>query len=88
MAHRFNRHDTLSEVRAMMPRVRGWLESMLQLRHEYATISKRVDNMMSVQSDVGGKSVNQSIKLLSEIQAILGKFKACLLYTSPSPRDS
>ena len=86
MAHRFNRHDTLSEVRAMMPRVRGWLESMLQLRHEYATISKRVDNMMSVQSDVGGKSVNQSIKLLSEIQAILGKFKAHQIFIKDAER--
>ena len=74
MAHRFKKHYTLAEARAMMPRVREWLDSMVQLRHEYATISKRVDNMMSAQSDVGGDSVNQSIKLLSEIQAILGEF--------------
>ena len=45
MAHRFKKHYTLAEARAMMPRVREWLDSMVQLRHEYATISKRVDNM-------------------------------------------
>ena len=86
MAHRFNKHYTLAEARAMMPRVREWLESMFQLRHEYATISKRVENMMNAQSDVGGDSVNQSIKLLSEIQAILGKFKAHQIFIKDAER--
>jgi hypothetical protein len=86
MAHRFKKHYTLAEARAMMPRVREWLDSMVQLRHEYATISKRVDNMMSAQSDVGGDSVNQSIKLLSEIQAILGEFKTHQIFIKDAER--
>ena len=59
----------------MMPTVREWLERMNQLRQEYAEVSRRVDNMMNAQSDVGGNSVNHSIKLLSELQGILGEFK-------------
>jgi hypothetical protein len=86
MAHRFKKHYTLAEARAMMPRVREWLDSMVQLRHEYATISKRVDNMMSAQSDVGGDSVNQSIKLLSQIQAILGEFKTHQIFIKDAER--
>ena len=75
MAYRYRKHYTLAEARSMMPKVREWLEQMNQLRHEYADISRRVDSMMNVQSDVGGNSVNQSIKLLSDIQGILGEFK-------------
>ena len=59
----------------MMPMVKEWLERMNQLRHEYAEVSRRVDNMMNSQSDVGGSSVNHSIKLLSDLQGILGEFK-------------
>ena len=86
MAHRFKKHYTLAEARAMMPRVKEWLNSMVQLRHEYGMISKRVDNMMSVQSDVGGDSVNQSIKLLSDIQSILGEFKKHEIFIKDAER--
>jgi len=75
MPNRFSKHYTLGEARAMMPTVREWLERMNQLRQEYAEVSRRVDNMMNAQSDVGGNSVNHSIKLLSDLQGILGEFK-------------
>ena len=57
-----------------MPKIREWLGEMNQRRHEYAEVSKRVDSMMNAQSDVGGSSVNQSIKLLSETQGFLKLF--------------
>ena len=75
MAYRFSKHYTLAEARAMMPTVREWLEQMNRLRHEYAEVSRRVDSMMNAQADVGGNSVNHSIKLLSDLQGILGEFK-------------
>ena len=75
MPTRFSKHYTLAEARAMMPQVREWLERMNQMRHEYAEVSRRVDNMMDAQSDVGGSSVNHSITLLSDIQGVLGEFK-------------
>jgi len=86
MAYRFSKHYTLAEARAMMPKIREWLERMNQLRHEYAEISRRVDSMMNAQSDVGGNSVNQSIKLLSEIQAILGEFKRHQIFIKDAER--
>ena len=75
MAHRFKKHYTLAEARAMMPRVREWLDSMVQLRHEYATISKRVDNMMSAQSDVRDDSLNRSNKNHTQNQTSRVAFK-------------
>ena len=74
MPSQHNKHYTLAEARALMPKIREWLGEMNQRRHEYAEISKRVDSMMNAQSDVGGSSVNQSIKLLSEIQGFLNLF--------------
>jgi len=75
MPNRFSKHYTLAEARSMMPQVKEWLERMNQMRHEYADVSRRVDNMMNSQSDVGGNTVNRSLKLLSDIQGILGEFK-------------
>ena len=43
MAYRYKKHYTLAEARAMMPKIREWLERMNQLRHDYAEISLRVD---------------------------------------------
>ena len=86
MAYRFSKHYTLAEARAMMPKIREWLERMNQLRHEYAEISRRVDSMMNAQSDVGGNSVNQSIKLLSDIQSILGEFKKHEIFIKDTER--
>jgi len=75
MPNRFSKHYTLAEARSMMPQVKEWLERMNQMRHEYADVSRRVDNMMNSQSDVGGNTVNRSLKLLSDIQGVLGEFK-------------
>ena len=75
MPNRFSKHYTLAEARSMMPQVKEWLERMNQMRHEYADVSRRVDNMMNSQSDVGGNTVNHSVKLLSDIQGVLGEFK-------------
>ena len=54
MAYRYKKHYTLAEARAMMPKIREWLERMTLLRHDYAEISQRVDSMLNTQSDVGG----------------------------------
>ena len=86
MAYRFRKHYTLAEARAMMPKIREWLKRMNHLRHEYAEISRRVDSMMTAQSDVGGDSVNQASKLLPEIQAVLGEFKTHQIFIKDAER--
>ena len=75
MPNRFSKHYTLAEARAMMPQIKEWLKRMNQMQLEYTEVSQRVHNMINSHSDVGGSSVNNSIKLLSDIQAILGEFK-------------
>ncbi len=75
MANHFSTHYTLAEARAMMPQVREWLKQISLLRHEYTEVSRCIDKMMKERSDIGGISINQSIKLLSKIQTVFSEFK-------------
>ena len=75
MANNFSTHYTLAEARAMIPQVREWLKHISLLRHEYTEVSRCIDKMMKERSDIGGISINQSIKLLSKIQTVFSEFK-------------
>ena len=64
MPYRFKKHYTLAEARAMLPKVSEWLDDLARLREEHEKLSQRVANLVSAQSDVGGESVNNSLKVL------------------------
>ena len=75
MPYRFKKHSTLAEARAMLPKVSEWLDDLARLREEHEKLSQRVANLVSAQSDVGGESVNNSLKVLFAMQSIYGAFK-------------
>ena len=75
MPYRFKKHYTLAEARAMLPKVSEWLDDLARLREEHEKLSQRVANLVSAQSDVGGESVNNSLKVLFAMQSIYGAFK-------------
>ena len=75
MPYRFKKHYTLAEARAMLPKVSEWLDDLARLREEHEKLSQRVANLLSAQSDVGGESVNNSLKVLFAMQSIYGAFK-------------
>ena len=75
MPYRFKKHYTLAEARAMLPKVSEWLDNLARLREEHEKLSQRVANLVSAQSDVGGESVNNSLKVLFAMQSIYGAFK-------------
>ena len=75
MGNHFSTHYTIAEARSMMPQVREWLKQINLLRHEYTEVSRCIDKMMKERSDIGGISINQSIKLLSKIQTVFSEFK-------------
>ena len=75
MPYRFKKHYTLAEARAMLPKVSEWLDDLARLREEHEKLSQRVANLLSAQSDVGGESVNNSLKALFAMQSIYGAFK-------------
>jgi hypothetical protein len=75
MAYRFKKHYTLAEARAMLPKITEWLNDLFRLQIEHDKLSKRVSNLVSTQSDVGGESVNNSLKVLFAMQSIYEAFK-------------
>ena len=75
MPYRFKKHYTLAEARAMLPKITEWLKDLSHLQVEHDNLSNRVSNLVSAQSDVGGESVNNSLKVLFAMQSIYEAFK-------------
>jgi hypothetical protein len=75
MAHRFNKHYTREEARALLPTVRQWLEHLSQYRVDLETADRRVAGLMPTGNDVGGELVNKSVRLTAEVRELLQKFQ-------------
>jgi len=75
MDHRFEKHYTREEARALLPQVRHWLKQLNGLRHDLERHDKRLNSLRSSGQDLGGETVNQWIRGLAELQAVLGEFQ-------------
>ena len=75
MPHRFQRHYTREEARALLPKLREWLDRLEELRTELEKIDRRLAGLMTSGQDTGGKLVNQSVKMLGELKQILQEFE-------------
>lgn len=75
MAQRFKKHYTREEARALLPKLRGWLERLDRLRHDLEKNDRRLAGLMAEGQDTGGDLVNQSVKLLIEIKRLLQEFQ-------------
>jgi hypothetical protein len=75
MAHRFDKHYTREEARALLPQLRQWLERLNRLRHDLERFDKRLSGLMQPGGDVGGETVNQWIRALADMQAVLAEFQ-------------
>jgi hypothetical protein len=74
MSWRYKKHYTLEEARALLPKVRKWLERLNRLRAEMEQNEKRVEGLMTGGADVGGKLVNTWIRNLADIRELLVEF--------------
>ncbi|MGA9778067.1 MAG: DUF2203 domain-containing protein [Limisphaerales bacterium] len=75
MKHRFNKHYTRDEVRALLPQIRKWLERLTELRQLLERQEKRLDALMKQGHDVGGPTVNDQVRTLADVQVILAEFQ-------------
>lgn len=75
MSHRFRKHYTIAEARALLPQLREWLTELNQLRRRLRQMDERLSQMVSGGADVGGESVHTHLKLLSHFQDMLREFK-------------
>src|ERR1051325_686636 len=76
MPHRFRKHYTLDEARALLPQVRVWLHTIHQLRRRLQQLDDRIGQMIADGADAGGESVHTQVKLLAELRDALHNFEA------------
>ena len=75
MAHKFKKHYTREEARALLPKVRLWLDELSVVRMELEKNDRRLQGLASPGTDIGGNLVNQNVKLLGEMKELLLRFE-------------
>ena len=75
MEHRFDKHYTREEARALLPQIRQWLERLNQLRHVLERQEKRLEALMKQGHDTGGQTVNDQVRTLADVQEVLAEFQ-------------
>jgi hypothetical protein len=75
MSHRFRRHYTLDEARALLPQVRRWLESLERLRAELDQRDRRLAGLLATGKDLGGPGVRLWLEGFAALQETLHEFR-------------
>jgi hypothetical protein len=75
MENRFDKHYTRDEARALLPKIRQWLEQLNRLRQDLERIDKRLSGLTGQGNDLGGETVNSWIRALADMQGILAEFQ-------------
>jgi len=86
MAHRFTKHYTREEARALLPTLREWLGRLEELREELDQNDRRLAGLTGPGQDQGGELVNRSVRLVAEMKDVLGKFSARQIVIKDLPR--
>ncbi len=76
MSFLFSKHYTIEEARGLLPRIRKWLEEIDALRDRLVQLDVRLNSLSSTGNDVGGETVNSSLKLRADFQSVLQEFAA------------
>ena len=74
MTHRFEKHYTREEARALLPKVRQWLEQLGELRLALEQNDQRLAGLMATGQDLGGDLVNKTVKVLGAMKELLEEF--------------
>lgn len=75
MAHRFQKHYTRDEARALLPQLRQWLAELNRLREDSERLERRLGGLTTEGQDTGGETVNKWIRSLAGMQAVLQEFQ-------------
>ncbi|MEO6184190.1 MAG: DUF2203 domain-containing protein [Verrucomicrobiota bacterium] len=71
----FSKHYTLEEARALLPEVRKWLAEIDLLQQQLGQLDLRLSSLSSSGDDVGGETVNTSIKTQTRLHGVLKEFE-------------
>jgi hypothetical protein len=74
MPHHFHKHYTRDEARSLLPEVRHWLDALLVLRGQIQERDQQLTELMQPGCDLGGELVNEWVRSLAELKAVLKEF--------------
>ncbi len=75
MAYVFKKHYTRDEARALLPKVREWLNRLCALRRKMVQDEKAISELLAAGNDAGGDVVNRSLRALAEFKVVLMEFQ-------------
>jgi hypothetical protein len=75
MELQFTKHYTLDEARALLPRIRVWLDKLVELRASASDCDNRLSAMLADGADLGGETVNGCVRVLAQIKSALREFQ-------------
>jgi hypothetical protein len=74
MTHKYHKHYTREEARALLPQIREWLVKLRALRDELAMLDQRIAHLLKDGDDVGGEVVNSWVKKVTQTKRMLSEF--------------
>jgi hypothetical protein len=75
MPYQFTKHYTLEEARALLPRVRRWLELLQESRDKLTRCERKLGSATQPGCDTGGRLVNAWVRALVETGCLLMEFQ-------------
>lgn len=76
MSGMFQRHYTKEEAEALLPQVRVWFTEIDELRHGMREMNEALSAQQADGSDLGGETVNRSLRAQARIQTLLDEFQS------------
>ena len=75
MAHKFQKHYTREEARALLPQIRDWLRRLGELRAGLQMAEDRLNGLMADGCDLGGSLVNSWVRTLADLDSVFAEFQ-------------
>src|SRR5438094_9872259 len=75
MSHRYHKHFTREEARALLPEIRLWLKRISTLREALEKYEQRLSALMAERQDAGGETVNSWVRTLADIREVFREFQ-------------
>ena len=72
--HRYHKHYTRDEARALLPQIRDWLSRIGQIREKINKREQQIESVFKAGGDAGGAVVNAWIREMAEIRELFLEF--------------
>jgi hypothetical protein len=76
MAWQFKKHYTRDEARALLPKIRVWLERLAQTREQLHKLEQHMLEPLANGHDLGGKTVISWVRSLAMVKDLIEEFQS------------